>query len=168
MTSALSQVGPGEGDRLEETASVVELSQRQDRRVHVLRHDVGVAAVQPVVEVVPELAVSFRASDDAGEQGHAVRDQEAPWFGQQREIVPGAAELVVDDVGDRVEVRHVVAVADWESAADVDDAAAHAERLLDMRDEVEGAAQRRPIRLDRRALAADVKAEPREFRSRRQ
>ena len=159
MTSALSQVGPGQGHRLVAGHAVDHLTQRQDRRVHILGHHVRVAAVQPVVEVVPHPAVPHRAADHTRQQRHAVGGQEPARLGEQRELVAPVAEHLVDDACDGADRRHRLAVGHGKPAADVDDPSRRAERIADVGDEVQGAAQCFSPRLDGRSLAADVKAE---------
>ena len=67
--------------------------------MHVLSHHIRVTAVEAVVEVVPQSAVTHAGADDAGQQRHAVRGQITPRLGQQCELVPVVAERVIDDVG---------------------------------------------------------------------
>ena len=134
--------------------------------MHVFGHHVGVAAVDPVVEVVPHLAVALRGADNAGEQRHTVRCQIPSRLGEECEVVTGRTQRAVDDVSDRVDGGHRLAVGDGEAAADVDHATVHTEALADLRDDVQGAAQRRAIGLRRRVLAANVEAEPGELHTR--
>src|SRR6185312_5750492 len=113
---------------------------------------------------MPHLAVALRGADDAGEQRHTVRGQEPSRLREEREVVTRRAQRAVDDIGDRVDGGHRLAVGDGEPAADVDDAAVHAEALADVRDQVQGAAQRRAVGLRRRGLTADMEAESGELR----
>ena len=163
--------GSGQSDGFETVlvrAAVVHLTQREDRWVHILGQHIGVAAVHPVVEVVPGAAVPQRGAHHTGEQRHRVRGQEPAGLGHQGELPPPVAEDVVDDGADRLDAGHRLAVVDRESAADVDHPGAHVEGALDVVDQFECLAQRGPIGLDGRALATDVETEARESNSSRE
>ena len=147
MTSALSQVGPASVDRLAVPVAVEDLAQREDRRVHVLGHHIGVAAVYPVVEVVPIAPVAHGTADHAGQQRHAVGGKDPTGLGQQREFVAPVTERLVDDVCDRADRRHLLAIAHRKATADIDDFGCDAERFVDVGDKLQCAAQRSAVRL---------------------
>ena len=148
----------GERDRLQALGQrLLHLTQRQDRGVDVLGEDVGVTAVQPVVEVMPYPPAARGAADDAGEQRHAGRGNKSARFGKQGE--PFLAEHLVDDRRDLADVRHGVAVGHREAAADVEHRGAQAQRLVDALGELHRGAQCDAVGLHAAALATDVETE---------
>jgi hypothetical protein len=161
MTSALSHGRPGQHHRLVVADAVDDLTQRQDRRVHILRHHVRVAAVEPVVEVAPHPTVPHGAGDHTGQQRHADGNEESAGLGHQCEIVSPVAEHLVDDGSDVTD-----RVAHGEATADVDDPSRHIERLADVDDEGEGAAQGFSVRLGVGGVGAELRRQIRRRRSR--